>query len=616
MLKVIAPILLLAALLVAAIASDSGSGKAALTIVERDEVRTLDPVKMTWTQDIRVARAIYEGLVRTDLSTPDQRLAPAAAQAMPTVSPDGLVYNFVIRPNAKWSNGDPVRASDFVYAWRRMMLPDAGADYVQMFMAIKGARAFFDQRAADLKQFAGDTSIADRSAESSRLWALSQARFASSVGLKAIDEGTLRVELEEPLPYFLEYLAFVSFFPLHERSLSVYESLDAATGQRRWASDWTKPPRLVGNGPMKIVRWRFKRDMRLERNEHYWDPSLLKSESIEIRSIADANAMVNAFRMGDVDWTTDVQVPYRADMLQAKAAFQREHGAEVDAMVAQGLDQITIDRALPSDPRSTIHAIPSFGTYFLNMYCGPLLASGRPNPFADVRVRRAFALTVDKREIVGEIRRNGELVAGGLIPPGSIAGYTPPAGLGFDPERARRELADAGFPGGKGLPPVEFLFAKDGGHDLIAQSLQRNWQRELGVQIELVQVEGRVFGERVKTGKYMMSRASWFGDYGDPTTFLDISQSRNNNNDRRYTGERYDAMLLGATRERDPATRLKLLGDAERYLIEDQAPIIPLFHFTQVYLFDAHRLQGLSADVRQEQHLFRLSVPGVGGRER
>ncbi|MEK6701680.1 MAG: peptide ABC transporter substrate-binding protein [Planctomycetota bacterium] len=612
MLKVIAPILLLAALLVAAIASDSGGGRAALTIVERDEVRTLDPAKMTWTQDIRVARAVYEGLVRTDLSTSDLRLAPAAAEAMPDISPDGLVYTFKLRPTARWSNGEQVRASDFVYAWRRMMLPDAGADYVQMFMAIRGARSFFDQRAQDLKRFAGDASIADRGAESARLWALAMERFGSDVGLKAVDERTLRVELAEPLPYFMDYLGFVSFFPLHERSVSVHESLDAATGQRRWASDWTKPPRLVGNGPMRLVRWRFKRDMRLEANQHYWDPSLLESQSIEIRSIADANAMVNAFRMGDVDWTTDVQVPYRADMLEARAAFEREHAAKVAILARRGLDQIAIDRALPSDPRTTIHAIPSFGTYFLNMYCGPLLASGRPNPFADVRVRRAFALSVDKKEIVSEIRRNGERVAGGLVPPGSIAGYAPPTGLGFDPKRARQELAEAGFAGGKGLPPIEFLFARDGGHDLIAQSLQRNWRRELGVQIELAQVEGRVFGERVKTGKYMISRASWFGDYADPTTFLDISQSGNNNNDRRFADERYDAMLLDASRERDPAARLAQLGAAERYLIEERAPIVPLFHFTQVYLFDAHRLQGLSADVRQEQHLFRLHVPGKG----
>ncbi len=612
MLKVIAPILLLAALLMAAIASDGGGGRAALTIVERDEVRTLDPGKMTWTQDIRVARAVYEGLVRADLSTNDQRLAPAAAKAMPTVSPDGLVYTFQIRANAKWSNGDTLRASDFVYAWRRMMLPDIGADYVQMFMAIRGAKAFFSERAQDLRQFAADRSIADRGEGAQRLWATAMARFESSVGLRAVDDRTLRVELAEPLPYFLDYLAFVSFFPLHERTVSVYESLDAATGQRQWASDWCRPPAIVGNGPMKLVRWRFKRDMRLERNEQYWDPALLQSESIDIRTIADANAMVNAFRVGDVDWTTDVQVPYRADMLLAKAEFQAGYAAEVAAMESRGLDQIAVDRELPEDPRSAIHAFPSFGTYFLNMYCGPLLSSGRPNPLADVRVRRALALSVDKQEIVKEIRRNGERVAGGLVPPGSIAGYAPPAGLGFDPERARRELADAGFAGGKGLPPIEYLFARDGGHELIAQSLQRNWLRELGVQIELVQVEGRVFGDRVKTGKYMMSRASWFGDYGDPTTFLDISHSQNNNNDRRFVNEKYDSMLLAASRERDSARRLGLLGEAERFVIEDQAPIIPLFHFTQVYLFDAHRLEGLSADVRQEQHLFRLRVTAGG----
>ncbi|TSA40212.1 peptide ABC transporter substrate-binding protein [bacterium] len=608
MTKVIVPILLLVALLVADLASDGPSSPAALTIVERDEVRTLDPAKMTWTQDIRVARAVYEGLVRTDQTTKDQSLGPAAAASMPDVSPDGLVYTFNLRPTARWSNGEPVRASDFVYAWRRMMLPDTGADYVQMFMAIKGAKTFHDQRAEALARFAADGAISDRSGEADRLWRGALAQFESSVGLRAMGEHTLRVELAEPLPYFLDYVAFVSFLPLHERTVSAYESLDAATGQRRWASDWSRPPVIVGNGPMKLVRWRFKRDMRLERNEHYWDPTLLQSESIDIRTIADANAMVNTFVRGGADWTTDVQVQYRSEMLAARAEFRQGHAEEVARLTSSELDEVAIDRALPSDPRSTIHAIPSFGTYFLNFYCGELLANGRPNPLADVRVRQALALSVDKQEIALAIRGNGEKPAGGLIPPGSIRGYTPPAGLGFEPERGRALLAQAGFTGGKGLPPIEYLFARDGGHELIAQSLQRNWSRELGVQIELVQVEGRVFGERVKTGKYMMSRASWFGDYSDPTTFLDISQSLNRNNDRRFADSRYDSMLLTASRERDPLARLALLGEAERYLIEDRVPIVPLFHFTQVYLFDAHRLEGLSVNVRQEQQLFRLRV--------
>ncbi len=604
--RVLAPIVLLIVAVVASVWSDRPLPMADLVIVERAEVNTVDPHQMSWNQDLRVGRALFEGLLSEDTASPDQRLVPAVAREMPEVSPDGLVYTFRLRPGLKWSDGSPLTARDFVYAWRRGMLPETAADYSNMFMPIRGAEAFVARRAAALAAFVADSSLADRSARAEELWREAIDDFSARVGVRAIDDLTLRVELESPLPHFLSLVAFPVMFPLCEASVSRHESLDARTGRRVWSNAWARPGVLVSNGPYRLTLWRFKRDMRLERNENYRDPRLPLSPTLSILNIADANSMVLAFRTGAVDWTTDVAVPYRAEMLDLQRQFWNEQAALVGELRAQGLSNARIAAALPRDPRNTVQAYPSFGTSFLNLNCSPLLPNGRPNPLADARVRRALALSLNKREITEQIRRIGEPVAGSLVPPGSLAGYTPPVGLAFDPDRARQELAEAGFPGGAGFPPIEFLFRRDGGQDLLAQAIARQWERQLGVRVLLLQVESRVFGERLKAAKYMVSTASWFGDYGDATTFLDISLSNSNNNDRKYQNPRYDELLSRAARLADPAERAASLAEAEQLLVETDLPLIPLFHFVQVYLFDPSRFEGLSEHPRQIHTLARL----------
>ena len=607
---------ILVAVITLSVWSDRPLPKADLTIVERDPVHTLDPAQISWNQDIRVARAVYEGLLRTDVLSADQRLEPAAAETMPEVSDDGLVYTFRIRADAKWSTGEAVLASDFVYAWRRAILPDTAADYSDMFGAIRGARAWADQRRKNLEAFEKDRTIVDRAAAARSLLDSSLASFGAEVGIITPDARTIRIELASPLPYFLDLVAFVPFMPVHERTAREYETLDVQTGRLTWGAGWTKPPVLVGNGPYRLTLWRFQRDMRLERNPYYHDASLPKLGSLSIVNIADPNAMVTAFRTGAVDWTTDVLVPYRPEMIAEKMAFDREHAEERAGLAARGIGRLEVERAMSPDPRNRIHGMPSFGTYFLSLNCSPTLPNGRPNPLADARVRRALAMTAEKREIVENLRRSGEPIAGSLIPPGSLAGYTPPAGLGFDPQAARAELSAAGYAGGGGMPPIEFMFSRDGGHDVIAATLKRGWERHLGLRVELVQVESRVASARLKSKQYMIARSSWFGDYADPTTFLDINVTGNNNNDRNYSSPRYDGMMMRASEERDAAERMKTLAQAEELAVVTDAAVLPLFHYTQFYLFDPKVLTGLSTHPRQSQHLFlldRLDRLPVGG---
>jgi oligopeptide transport system substrate-binding protein len=438
-------------------------------------------------------------------------------------------------------------------------------------------------------------------------------RFDEQVAIRAISPEVLEVRLVRPTPYFLELLAFPAFFPMHQPSLDSCSRLDPASGALRVSSEWTRPPGLICNGPFFVQEWVFKRSMRLVLNPHYWNRQGVHVRSIEFPIVEDAGAQALAFRTGAADVVFDVTAPFRAEMVRLKREFRGRHAAAAQPLQAQGVDEIAIDRALPSDPATSTQVFPAFGTYFYNFNCGPVLADGRPNPLSDARVRRALAMSVDKQGIVERIRRCGERAAAGIIPPGSIQGYSSPKGLSFDPEAARSLLADAGYPQGRGLPVLEILFNKDGGHDLIAQAVAKDWQQLLKVECRLVMKESKTFRQDLKQGRFMISRASWTGDYADPTTFLDINRSTDNNNDRRYASRKYDDMLdRASTLHASPAERMRALAEAERFLVEEEVPFLPLFHHVEINLFDARRVSGITSNPRQVQELINLDVIGDG----
>jgi oligopeptide transport system substrate-binding protein len=617
MLKLLVPIALLAAVVVASVISDRPLPRADFTISNGTDVTTLDFQRASWMQDLRVMRCLAEGLVRNDVFTVGYDHAPAAAKTW-EVSPDGLTYTFHLRPDGKWSNGEIVTADDFVFSWRRGLLPDTASDYIAFFWMIEGGRAFYDWRVNELANFDPDAKSADQ------LWRETVARFDETVGLEAIDSTTLEVRLERRIPFFLDIAAFPVFYPVYPPLLRQYETLDSKSGRIKSERGWTKPPHLVTNGPFKLTLWRFKRDMRLEKNPHYWDKGNVAIDSIALPSIEDPNAQVLAYQTGAVDWVANLTVTYRGDIWAQKVDFYRDNKEKYDALKAQGLDIFEIDRHLPSDPRKNIHAIPSFATYFWNFNCNERLPDGRDNPFHDARVRRAFAMTVDKRVIVDDIQRLGAPIARTLIPPNSIGGYTSPSGLkclsDADDEQGKRAiaaearalLAEAGYTDLSAFPRVELLFNKDAGHDLIAQAIGKNWEKYLGVPVLLKQKELKVYKDDLKNANFMTSRAGWYGDYGDPTTFLELLRSDDGNNDRKYNSPEYDAMLDAAQAEPDPQKRMQILADAERKIMEEDLPMIPIFHYVTMYLFNADKVSGLDPHPRTTQNLFLIDILGDG----
>ena len=263
MYRLLVPIVLLLILIGVSVLSDKPTTRADLVFINSSDVNTLDPQRMSWMHDLRTARLIFEGLVRNDVLSHDFDIEPAVAESW-TISDDAQTYTFIIREDAKWSNGEPVTAEDFRSSWRRAMLPDLVSDYAAMFMNIKGAQAFYDWRTEQLDAFSDREfdSPTDRQQQAYDLWDETKSKFDELVGMRSPDPNTLIIELEKPIPYFLELCGFGVFMPVYEPLVSQYERPDPETARLIRRPGWTRGGVLVSNGPFTLERWRMKRDMR------------------------------------------------------------------------------------------------------------------------------------------------------------------------------------------------------------------------------------------------------------------------------------------------------------------------------------------------------------------
>ncbi len=499
--------------------------RADLTYINRGDVNTLDLTRMSWAQDIRLAYALWEGLYTLDPETLEP--VPGAASSC-DISEDGMVYTFHLRPDGRWTNGDPVVAGDFIFSWRRIL--ESPDEYSHLFHCIVGARDYQNRFAEPSR---------DRPAD------------FDSVEMKALDDLTLQVKLVQPTAYFLGLTAFPAFFPSHEESMRAFAHI-LPTGRTQYHESYTHPPHLVTNGPYRLTEWAFRRHVRVEASEHYWNREAVKPKIIDQIACEDPLAMYLMYHSGAVDW-----------LLQ------------VDANIASEL-------LARHDP--DLHVSPGFGTYFYSINCQPTFSDGTPNPFHDVRVRQAFAMTIDKQPVVDLVTRTGEPTTDNYIPPGIFLNYPTPEGLARDTRRARELLKEAGYPNGAGLPRITLIYNNGSHHADVAQIIRRQWLDELGVDVELQGMELARFRERLNKKEYMIARASWIGDYNDPTTFLDKYHSTSHGNDAGWVNERYDRLLDSAAAETDAGKRLALLSQAEGVLNRD-APIIPVFVYTNAFLY-------------------------------
>lgn len=571
MIRLALPILTLIALLFFSVLFDRPLPRADL-VVSFTAIETLDPQVAQAQEDIRMLYGLFEGLTTFEPFTFE--VLPGQASRW-EISPDGLVYTFHIRPEAKWSDGRPVTADDFHWAWRLAMMPDVGGPYITFLWNIKGGEEFTKWGAESLKQTLAIQDLGRRALAARKRLEDSIRIYNQTVGVKVIDSRTLRVATDHRIPYFLEIAGTWPLFPLPRHVLEPMIKLDMSTCMLRRDPQWVKPDRtpatMISNGAYRMTRWRFKRDIRFEANDYYWNQKEVGPKSIDFVCYLDPSTMYAAYHSGAIDLCFGMQA------VKFAPEFMREK--------VQG-------------KRKDIHPYSSFGTYFYNFNCRPKLADGRPNPLADPRLRKALTICIDKKAITEKVTRQRQTPADVMTPPQSIPGYGAARGLPYDPDKARKLLAEAGYPGGRGFPEIELVYNVGGGHEEVAQAVGRMWEEELGVKVKLLAQEWKTILERRNTGNFFIARSGWTGDYGDPTTFLNLFRGGDGNNDSGLADPQYDQMLKDAELETDPAGRLEKLRQAEDYVMTEQMPILPIYFYQVISIYDPNSLAGVSEHPR------------------
>lgn len=373
------------------------------------------------------------------------------------------------------------------------------------------------------------------------------------VGVHAPNPRTLVVELEHPTPFFLDLCAFVTLLPVHIPTVE------------RHGDAWTKPGNIVGNGAFILEEWRLNDRIALRKNPLYWNASSVRMETVDVIPAARASTAFNLYATGGAD-----------------------------LMMDKGLAPVPLLDKLRQRP--DFHSAPFLGTYFVRF-------NTTKKPLDDSRVRRALALAVDRGRLVEKITKAGELPALSFVPPGT-AGYDPPRAPGTDRDLARKLLAAAGYPGGKGIPTLTYLYKGDSELDRdLAVELQAMWKRELGVSIALAGQEWKVYLRTMSALDYDLCRSSWVGDYRDPNTFLDMFVSGGGNNRTGWEDPEYDAWIAEAARTVDRDARFAVFRKAEHRLVSEAAPIAPLYFYVGIQFYDPKRLGGIEANLLDEHPL-------------
>jgi oligopeptide transport system substrate-binding protein len=600
------------------------------------EIKTVDPPKATGQPEGRIIDAVFEGLLRHTVPPEKLKTAkagenldlsaePASAESY-TISEDGRTYTFQMRKAAKWSDGSPVTAHDFAWSWRRMLHPETASEYAYQLHYLQGAEQYttaevkeeepveveLDDRPNPLQTFPRGTIVRGTltriekspepqfakdldKQEQKRAWgawretwiywvtpegaqeAVAYCKqtpagrskvtrclhvlpdFEKTVGIQPEGDQKLVLTLKHPTPYFPELLAFYPLFPVNRRCVETFGS-----------PNWTKPENLVSNGPYRIQFRRIRDRIRLVKNESYWNAESVQLKTIDALAIKSETTALNMYLSGQIDWATTVP----------------------KTMIPE------IQKQLGPQFRNT----PMLTTYFYR------LNVNRP-PLDNVKVRQALSLALDRRQICEHVTKAGEVPARGFVPPG-LTGYPYPQMPGFDPERAQKILAEAGYPGGRGLPRLEILYNVSDAHQEIAEVIQQQWRENLGIDVQLRNLEWGVFLDTLQSTDFQIARSGWIGDYPDPNTFVDMFVTGGANNQTNWSNARYDELVEKAGSEFDPPKRLQMLADAEQILLDEQ-PIIPIYWAVTFNLVkpdvrgfyshpqDWHPLQLLSVEKKQ-----------------
>ena len=470
------------------------------------EPTDLDPHITASQQDFNIVMNLCEGLTTYDPR--DLHPIPGVAEKWESNS-DGLTWTFHLRADARWSNGDPVTATDFLYGFQRMLSPGLAAEYAYMLHHLKNAEAFNTGKLTDF----------------------------SRVGAKAPDLRTLVLTLSHPVPYLPSLACHSSWYPAHRATIEKFGKIDTR------GSAWTRPGNLVGNGGFTLAEWRPNRVIRLVKSATYWDRGAIRLNEVNFYPIENESTEDAAFRSGQLHVTAQVPIEKIADYKK--------------------------------DPAHLLQQGVMLGTYYYKF-------NVTKPPLNDVRVRRALAMSIDRRQIVERVSKGDQTPASHLTPP-DTGGFTARAQLPTDPAAAQKLLAEAGYPGGKGFPKLELLYNTTEGHRKIAEAIQQMWRKHLGIDISLYNQEAKVWNDSMRQMNYQIARYAWVGDYLDPSTFLDLMTTGNGNNQTGWGNAEYDRLIELARTTADNTQRYEYFQRCEEILVAE-APFAPIYFYQRNYL--------------------------------
>jgi oligopeptide transport system substrate-binding protein len=570
-------------------AAEPRHGPDELWINNTTEPESLDPALCADNVGGELVVNLFAGLVQPH----PQSLAPLPDVATSwEIGADGRTYTFELR-DSLWSDGQPVVASDFAYAWKRVLAPETASKNASLLYVLAGARAYHEQAvvlggvpaastpeslrralpavgASEIQVLGSDALLFVKAAgkdggaqRQELLAALAGAEIdghrlavhladASLVGVRAVTPHRLEVQLEQPTPYFLDLARHYALMPVPKH---VVEAAPEA-----WARD---PVHLTSNGPYRVREARFRDHLLLEKNERYWDAASVRTPRIKLLEIESSTTALSMYEAGYLDWIgSNTSLPPEAiERLRSCADYA---------------------------------ASPTLSSYWY------WLNTRRP-PLDDVRVRRALSLAIDRDRLVAAVKRGAEVPTAGLVPK-NLVGYTPAAAPETNPEEARRLLAAAGFPGGKGWPGLTLSYNTGEGHRLLAEAVQQMWRRELGIEVQLASVEWRVLLENLAAGRFDIARLGWSADYPDAANILEVLRGASGNNHSGWRDDKFESLLAEASRTTARAPRAELLRQAEAIALEAQ-PLLPLYAITRKHLQKPY-VRGLWMNY-QDRHPFK-----------
>ncbi len=571
--------------------------------VNGDEPETLDPPISSGQPEARIYMALFEGLVEYDPKS--LNAVPGVAETW-EVNNDSSEFVFHLRHNARWSNGEPITAPDFVYSLRRGLSPELASKNAYLAYYIAYAQAYNERlvfaRDRTTQQFVLEKDVADHEpplpAFSQRTLASPTAEYEtgtigpvansdakpaggadtafhqfmhSPTRLTLPAEEAARNKLAEQNPKLKAALQNKDFVPVSGQDIGI-EAVDDYTVRislsqpaayflgllghqlfrvvprkviEQYGDKWTDPSHIVTAGPFRLKAWRPYNELVVERDPMYWDAANVHLDEIHFFVSTDNPTSLNLYKVGEADAVLNHAVPNAwLGMIRSKKDYM--DGAEA------AIVYININTTKP--------------------------------PMNDVRVRRAFNMAIDKVNYSKSRLITKPLSA--FTPEGIFVGYPQPKGDPFDPEQARKLLGEAGFPvtkQGDGsyqtkfpADQVEFIYNSNSANKMVAEFMQAQWKQNLGVTVPLRSMEFKTFmPSRAKLEYKGFAIGLWGADFMDPFTFLGLFSTPGGVNGTGWYDLKYVAMLEEANRNLNQAERYQQLAKAEKYLLDNQ-PVIPI----------------------------------------